>query len=237
VNSLIITPAAAVVIVLGTGTILGLLFRPEVIGKFLGGVAIIVGGLVAAASLIFAFWLFGFTSAANAATFTAGPGGKWIDMQGEIIVGDGDRFTAVYDRMCKKKCPDLLFVDSIGGDYVTGFDIAGVVIDKNMNVAVGPDAKCLSMCFTVWAAGARHFYFASSSIGVHQIYTNDTGLTEWTATYELIKYLREWGVPQQILHKVMITEPGDVASLTADDVDGWATWVEEDPSPAMGAGK
>src|SRR5262245_11821366 len=95
------------------------------------------------------------TSDARAAMFQVnGSDRTSVVMEGEIVSGDGERFSSyMADAAARGEAPETLFLNSIGGMLQDGAKLAKVVRKYRMTTVIADGDECSSICTYVFAAG------------------------------------------------------------------------------------
>jgi hypothetical protein len=78
-------------------------------------------------------------------------------------------------------------------------------------------ARCASACFVAFAAGSQKFASYTANIGVHGAADAD-GQEAGDATVSMARIVKELGVSEGIIGKMVITPPGEVVWLGPDDL-------------------
>jgi hypothetical protein len=92
-----------------------------------------------------------------------------VDVRGDLISGDTDRFRAA---TAKYDCATVWF-HSNGGEPAVGVNIGQEIRAKKYYTGVASWAKCLSSCALVWVAGVRRYVVQGGNVGFHAIYWDD----------------------------------------------------------------
>jgi hypothetical protein len=143
-------------------------------------------------------------------------------MKGDIEHGDLNKLQAELNTRAKVGlATTYLMLDSNGGFVTPAFDIAKAVHDNRLTTVVGTGASCISSCVLIFAAGEQRFWWAGCYIGVHNAYDEAGDDAAWTVG--IAKLYKEMGVPAAVIGKMIATSGDDVAWLTPEDVEGWAT--------------
>lgn len=181
------------------------------------------------------FWVSG---PAHSATFKPIASGHSLVMTGEVVAGDAERLKAAYAASYRERgfAPERIFLNSIGGDVMAGFEVTDVVIETGMHTVVGATDTCASICTVVFAAGRHRVVFPTSRIGVHAA-SNQTASADGTTvitedlnslgvTALMARVLAALGAPDRVIVKTIIT-PGDkIAPLTFEDLAGWVEVIQ-----------
>ena len=89
-----------------------------------------------------------------------------IYISGPIDLGDYDRFLDVLDQ----GRPDLLVLNSPGGNLSEGLAIAAEIGLLRIPTFVGDSSGCFSACALIWVAGTPRIMSNGTEIGVHAAY-------------------------------------------------------------------
>lgn len=159
-----------------------------------------------------------------------------IAATGEIIPGDLDRLAATIERLP----PTLRIVgyslDSPGGNLLEAEKIANGIHRMQTTVGVLGQARCVSACFLLFAAGATKLTDPTALIGVHSASEAGGENTESLAlTTAMARDVAELGVPPGIIGKMVTATPGQVEWLTQRDLASMGVKILRDdaaPPPA-----
>jgi hypothetical protein len=144
-------------------------------------------------------------------------GGIVINLSGDIVPGDADRFIA-WAKENNVTNVTIFHLDSKGGNVGEAERFTGLA--KNAITYVGQYDTCASSCFMIWAAGAGRITDPEARIGVHSA-SNLEGKEDASAmgvTLITTRELKEYGVPDAILGKLATTEPDSIYWLTPDEI-------------------
>jgi hypothetical protein len=144
-----------------------------------------------------------------------------IEVTGEILSGDSDKFSqTVKQANDAGKFVANLRLNSEGGSLLEGVKLAEAVRFGKMSTNVGKRAVCASACFLVFAAGSTKFASYGAQIGVHG--ASEQGGSETVsseaATVSMAKVAKELGVPPTIIGKMVVTPPSEMVWLTPEDL-------------------
>jgi hypothetical protein len=158
-------------------------------------------------------WAASFTTAVSEAGQTI------VLLDGKIEPGDGTKLHLIVTALGNQgRAVSALYLNSPGG---TGDDHAMVAVIKSFNLStiVADDAKCVSACFTVFAAGHKKFAGYRAQIGVHRAsQKGEETAASFAATVEIARIISELGVPPGIVGKLMLTPPHEIAWLSPPDL-------------------
>jgi hypothetical protein len=114
---------------------------------------------------------------------------------------------------------------SNGGDVETAFrlsDLVNLTIGKPVYVVGG----CYSACaFVALAAGDRLTVLTGGKLAVHQVWVRD-GQADLVLTKQITDWLRDCGVPESILKKVLSTTPQNMAKISTNELRAMGARVE-----------
>ena len=137
------------------------------------------------------------------------------DEEPEIMLLDGYiRFESADDfRAALEAFPDVKVLDlhSQGGNVGGGLRIAEEVFARRIDTYVGDQNWCYSACSYVFFAGEERV--AAGEIGVHQIVPNAETVTQIEferATQGLVRALKTYLVPQQVIDDMLATPNGEM---------------------------
>jgi len=93
----------------------------------------------------------------------------FIYIGGELVKGDGQKFTDLVQRLTVKV--DTVLLGSPGGSFEDGMVIAKLVHQRRFATSIRKEWECTSMCAIIWLAGAQRYYSGKSKIGFHSMST------------------------------------------------------------------
>lgn len=169
--------------------------------------------------LLAAAGLFGIQFHSLAADFALQPADAYgpvsVLLKGEIKSGDFERlqeFLLLPGHL--KAYANYVWLDSRGGDLPEAMKFASLLKKSNASVVVGPDGKCFSACFMLFAAGADRWLYAFGELGVHQIAVDSPQLDRaqkraiaLTVSNDARLYLTRQGIPATLIERMMDTPP------------------------------
>jgi hypothetical protein len=196
------------------------------------------------------------SSTTSAATIGSGVdeyGNHYLSLGGPIVAGDPERLAAaIFEANARGYRLDALRLNSPGGAIWEAMAMAAMVRwVENMATVVQRDAKCVSACFGLFAAGHRKYVDPApdgKQIGVHSVYElirqegaqaaflKEAGDT----TIQMVRILKMIGVPDSIIAKIVTTPPKGMSCLSIDDL--WeppreppphANWKVECPDASL----
>jgi hypothetical protein len=163
--------------------------------------------------------LFSIQTSLCAAEFALQPADAYgpvsVIIKGEIKAGDFERFQdflllpghlAAY--------ANYVWLDSRGGDLPEAMRFASLLEKSSASVVVGPDGKCYSACFMLFAAGSDRWLYAFGELGVHQIAVSSPQIDAvqrqaitLSVSNDLRAFLTRQGIPGTLIDRMMDTPP------------------------------
>lgn len=146
-------------------------------------------------------------------------GGPALSMSGEILPGDTEQALPWLIRLSAGNIAPRLFLNSPGGNVLEALMLANLIHKGGMPVFVQAGDMCASACFLLFAGSPSRHASPAAMIGVHSASIDgdedDSSLSMDTA---LAREARAFGVPPDVIGKMVTTEPSDMAWLTADEL-------------------
>ena len=179
---------------------------------------------------------------ASAATFTTDELGTSITMAGEITLGDAERLAAIFVTvkpiLSYYPYPNLLYLNSPGGDVSEAIRIADLVKTLGISVATVSEGKgaCASSCFLIYAAALERSASGIDTLrvegtkgnlgplGVHRPYLRvPAGGPAGASRQEQVMtdmraYLVKASVGHALIDKMMSHASNDIYWLNAEEV-------------------
>jgi len=169
-----------------------------------------------------ALCLLGGATPSAAAVFTVQPADKFgpvsVLIKGRIEPGDFDKFKSFLLKPGHLKAyANYVWLDSIGGDLNEAMKFANLFEKSSASVVVGPDGKCYSACFMMFAGAADRWLYTFGELGVHQISVNSPQADRAqrreiaaSVANDLRRYLALQGIPPTLIDKMMDTPTFDM---------------------------
>ena len=192
-----------------------------------------------AAALGLVVCLLGIQKPTCAATFAMLPpdayGPVSILIKGQIQAGDFEKFQAFLLQPGRLKAyTNYVWLDSTGGNLAEAMKFANLFEKSSASVVVGPDGKCYSACFMMFASGVDRWLYAFGELGVHQVSVSflanlpvlgkdaRNGLLQ-AVTNNASAYLAVQGIPQTLVTKMQETPASDMFIINTLMVkrEGW----------------
>ena len=102
-------------------------------------------------------------------------------------------------------------------------DLVNLRIGKPVYVVGG----CYSACaFVALAAGDRLTVLTGGKLAVHQVWVKDGQGPDLQLTKQITDWLRDCGVPESILKKVLSTTPQNMAKISTNELRAMGARVE-----------
>ena len=166
----------------------------------------------------------------------------YVYIQGEIVPGDLqllDKTILHYAFTPDPQNPTILHIlrlvrlNSAGGLIDEGTAIADYIHHNGITTFLDRGDECSSICFLIWAAGKSRYHSANSTVGVHSarveegVYINPAKEAK-KATANVVKILKEYGIPRPIIDKLLKTPSTELTYLTVEELNTFSTIVEDD---------
>jgi hypothetical protein len=176
------------------------------------------------------------STAAHSATFLDVSGyTDTINIVGEIKEGDDMRLNAKVLEHHQAGFPvKYVMLNSEGGLLLPAYNMAMMLRVLNASTMVPAKAYCVSACMVVLAGGAERMVTTDSYLGVHSASLGTSESSEGTLV--MIRFMKELGVPANVLGLIAATENADITWLKASDGRGWLTSVplrDTPPTPEL----
>jgi ATP-dependent protease ClpP protease subunit len=142
-----------------------------------------------------------------------------VIIKGQINAGDFEKFQVFLLQPGRLKAyTNYVWLDSVGGNLAEAMKFANLFEKSSASVVVGPDGRCYSACFMMFASGVDRWLYAFGELGVHQVKVNfPTGLqgldqaTKNNLTHTVTKnastYLTAQGIPATLVTQMEETPP------------------------------
>ena len=139
-------------------------------------------------------------------------------LEGEIIPGDGVRFASFLAAHGLDSSARLI-LNSPGGNVSEAEVIAQAIRRKGLPVSVLDGQMCASACFLLFAASLDRSAAPGALIGVHSVSLfGEENLLTVGYTTMFAREASEFGVPPDVIGRLVTTQPADMAWLTQDEL-------------------
>lgn len=188
--------------------------------------------------------LLGTHNTSIAAVFTLQPADKFgpvsVLIKGRIDIGDFDKFKNFLLQPGNLKAyANYVWLDSIGGDLNEAMKFASLFEASSASVVVGPDGKCYSACFMMFAGAADRWLYTFGELGVHRVSVNSSNADraqrrdiERNVSDDLRRYLTRQGIPATLIDQMMDTPAFDMTIIDTKMLKrmGWLRGLASRPS-------
>ena len=163
-------------------------------------------------------------------------GGPALLLEGEIFLGDTDRIVPKLLRIYRQGGIPRLILDSPGGNIIDAEKLALLIRRAGIPVAVMAGRMCASACFLLFAASPDRSASAQALIGVHSASLfGDENLLTMPLTMMMAREASNFGVPPDVIGRMVTTKPSDMAWLTAGELREMDVRLIETSAPGSGA--
>jgi hypothetical protein len=166
-------------------------------------------------------------------------GSESISIRGEINEGDFERFKEFLLRGRNLKAfTNRVWLNSPGGNVAESIKFSDLFEKISASVIVGPESKCYSACFIIFAGGVDRTLAPFGELGVHRISLANlqTDLKKGKSLVlpmakDVYGYLLDRGIPRAILDKMMETPATDIFIIDFPMLmrSGWYRAMSEQP--------
>jgi ATP-dependent protease ClpP protease subunit len=139
-----------------------------------------------------------------------------IALRGEIRMGDYHRFALYFRRVAKTYGIVGVALDSPGGNVVEASRFANYIHAVGVAAVILPGGECASACFLLFAASPVRYAARDAKIDVHSAAMpgGEETLLTMGITTEMARDAVNYGVPPEIIGRMVSTEPDDMSWLT-----------------------
>ena len=180
----------------------------------------------------------------TAAEFTVQPADKFgpvsVLIKGRIEADDFDKFKNFLIQPGHLKAyANYVWLDSMGGDLNEAMRFASLFEASSASVVVGPDGKCYSACFMMFAGAADRWLYTFGELGVHRVSVNSPNADraqrreiERNVSSDLRRYLALQGIPPTLIDQMMDTPAFDMTIIDTKMLKrmGWLRGLASRPS-------
>jgi len=149
-----------------------------------------------------------------------------LDLVGDIQPGDKQALTAAIQKANDaSRLVATIRLNSPGGNILEAVEIAQVVRQAKIATSVLSGSTCASACFIIFAAGNQRYASYNAMIGVHGA-SDESGqetIESGAATVSMARIVRNLGVPEAIIGKMVVTPPTQMVWLGPDDLRSMGT--------------
>ncbi len=142
-------------------------------------------------------------------------GGPGLLLRGEIMPGDTARIMPMLLHFYQRGKVPRLVLDSPGGNILDADKLALLIRKAGVPVTVPAGRMCASACFLLFAASPDRTASMFASIGVHSASMDgDENLVTLDITTIMAREAADFGIPPEIIGRMVTTKPSDMAWLT-----------------------
>ena len=156
-------------------------------------------------------------SAANLTTAVSKENKTIVILNGEVAEGDAGRLKDIIKSSINSgRLVSGMRFNSSGGSLLESVRLAGLIQNAKIATVVANGATCASACFVAFAAGSQKFVGVTASVGIPGV-SDGTGQDAGDATNSIARVVKELGVPEAIIEK-MLAARSEIVWLTPDDL-------------------
>lgn len=137
--------------------------------------------------------------------------------EGRIVAGDAERF-----RQALRAHPGrevVLAISSQGGALFEADEMAAAIARFRITVIIPQNGVCASACFLLFAASPTRIMDATARIGVHSVSMEGReNMDTLAVTTAFARAAGSYGVPSNIIGRLVVTPPGEMAWLTPEEL-------------------
>jgi hypothetical protein len=139
-----------------------------------------------------------------------------IEITGEIIAGDYDRFVVALKQAIALAPLRRLYLNSQGGQLLTAMAITEVIRNTapTVETIVQPRHICNSACNIILTVGSRHNVSKYAQLLIHQAFDEKTGKRDAAQTKMIGQYLASNGMPPEIVSTMSKLKPKGLVAIT-----------------------
>jgi hypothetical protein len=151
-----------------------------------------------------------------------------VVLSGDIAQGDAEAAEALIRTVNEDgRLISAVRLDSSGGSLAEAVRLADLIRRAKLPTVVAAGSHCVSACFLVFAAGTEKFAHHTARIGVHGASDGlgrETARTE-AATLAMGRIASTFGVPADIIRRMVMTPARDIAWLSNEDLRAMGTII------------
>jgi hypothetical protein len=171
-------------------------------------------------------------SAADLTTTLSRENKTIVLLNGEIAEGDAARLRDTLRGATSSGKPvSGIRLNSPGGSLLEGVRLAGVIQSAKIATVIASGATCAAACFIAFIAGNQKFVSATATVGAPGA-ANRLGQEAAGEVPAIVRVVKELGLLDAIVEKMLATSEDDVVSLTQDDLRAMGATVTGRPAQA-----
>src|SRR5215470_14661156 len=153
-------------------------------------------------------------SAAELTTTVSRENKTIVLVNGELAEGDATRLRDIIKASANSARPvSAVRFNASGGSLIEGARLAGMIQVSKFATVVSSSATCAAACFIAFAAGNEKFVSAAATVGVPGA-SEGVGGNVATTTPSIVRVVRELGLHNTIVEKMLATRTDEVFWLT-----------------------
>lgn len=157
-------------------------------------------------------------SAADLTTTLSRENKTIVLLTGELAEGDASRLRSIVRASTNSGRPvSGIRLNSPGGSLLGGVRLAGVIQNAKIATVIPSGATCASACFIAFVAGAEKFVGATATVGVPGA-ADKFGQDAAGKIPPIVRVVKEMGLLDAIVEKMLATREDEIAWLTQDDL-------------------
>jgi hypothetical protein len=157
-----------------------------------------------------------------------------VTLKGEIAEGDTDVLKRLIKAAKDRGRPvSTIWLNSSGGNLLEGVMLGRLIRYAKITTGVDEGATCASACFIIFAAGTSKLTHDGALVGVH-VASERSGketILSGAVTVSMARLVKEFGVPANIIGKMVVTPPHEMVWLTADELRSMGATMFRMPAP------
>ena len=139
-------------------------------------------------------------------------------LNGELAEGDANRLKDIIRTSANSGKPvTAIRFNSSGGNLIEGVRLAGIIQKTKITTVVPSGARCVAGCFIAFAAGNQKYAGATATVGVPGA-SDRFGRDFAGETPSIVRVVKELGLLDAIVEKMLATHTDEVFWLTQDDL-------------------
>jgi len=139
-------------------------------------------------------------------------------LNGELAEGDANRLKDIIKTSANSGKPvSGIRFNSSGGNLIEGVRLAGIIQKTKITTVIPGGATCAAACFIAFAAGNQKFASATATVGVPGA-SDRFGRDFAGETPPIVRVVKELGLLDAIVEKMLATHTDEVFWLTQDDL-------------------
>jgi hypothetical protein len=153
-------------------------------------------------------------------------------LNGELVEGDAGRLRDIVKQSISSgRQVSGIRLNSPGGSMVEGVRLAGIIQSSKIATVVASGATCAAACFVAFAAGNQKFVSATATVGVPGA-ANKSGQETAGEVPAVVRVMKELGLLDAIVEKMLTTREDEIAWLTQDDLRAMGVTTTGRPTEA-----